>query len=96
MQDSRRSFIKKTSLAAGAIVTAPMISYGRSSILGANDRINFAVLGIRSRGNAHRDSIAANKNAVVKTICDVDDRYFAAFSDKVVEQFGKKPIWEKD
>lgn len=96
MQDSRRNFIKKTSLAAGAIAAAPMISYGKNSILGANDRVNFAVLGIRSRGHAHRDSIASCKNAHVKTICDVDDRYFPEFSSKVEEQFGKKPKWEKD
>ncbi|MEX0987237.1 MAG: Gfo/Idh/MocA family oxidoreductase [Bacteroidales bacterium] len=96
MQDTRRNFIRKTSLAAGALAAAPLISYGRNSILGANDRINFAVLGIRSRGQAHRDSILVHKNTVVKTICDVDDRYFGDYSAKVEEKSGKKPIWEKD
>lgn len=96
MQDSRRNFIKKTSLAAGAIAAAPLISYGRNSILGANERVTFAVIGLNGRGNAHRDSIAANENAVLKTICDVDNRYFEKFSARAVEQFGKKPLWEKD
>ena len=96
MQDSRRTFIKKTTLAAGALAVSPMISYGRHSILGANDRINFAVLGIRSRGKAHRDSIASCDNAFLKTICDVDDRYFADYSAEVEKKFGKKPTWEKD
>ncbi len=96
MQDSRRDFIRKSSIAAGALVTAPMISFGKNSILGANERVNFAVIGLRNRGNAHRNSIAACDNAMVKTICDVDDRYFADFSDRVEKQSGKKPVWEKD
>ena len=83
-------------MAAGAIAAAPMISYGRNSILGANDRVNFAVLGIRSRGQAHRESIAFNENTGLTTICDVDDRYFPQYSEAVEEKFGKKPKWEKD
>jgi predicted dehydrogenase len=96
MADTRRNFIRKTTLAAGAITAAPLISFGKHSILGANDRVNFAVLGIRSRGKEHGESIAANKNAFLKTLCDVDDRYFPEYSSRVEELFGKKPVWEKD
>ncbi len=96
MENSRRNFIKKTSIATGVLATTPLVSFGRSSILGANERVNFAILGLHGRGNDLRNSIAQNKNTMVKTICDVDDRQFPAFSEKVVEQFGKKPNWEKD
>ncbi len=42
---SRRDFIKNASLASAAIP------------FGANDRVNFAVIGIRSRGANHIDSL---------------------------------------
>lgn len=96
MDNSRRDFIKKTSIATGIIATTPLISFGRNRIMGANERVNFAILGLHGRGNDLRNSISQNKNTMVKTICDVDDRQFPAFSKKVVEQFGKKPEWEKD
>ena len=45
---SRRNFIKKTALGtAGMTVGWSASSYAR--IIGANDRINFAVIGINSR-----------------------------------------------
>lgn len=96
MNNTRRDFIRKTSLATGALAAAPLISYGRNSILGSNERVNFAILGLHGRGKELRNSIARNENAMVKTICDVDDRYFEKFSVEVEKQFGKKPVWEKD
>lgn len=96
MDNSRRDFIRKTSVATGVLAAAPLISYGRNSILGANERVNFAILGLHGRGRELRNSISNNENAMVKTICDVDDRNFAEFSAEVEKQFGKKPAWEKD
>ncbi|MDX1314867.1 MAG: Gfo/Idh/MocA family oxidoreductase [Eudoraea sp.] len=96
MNNSRRDFIKKTGMATGALAAVPLISYGRHSILGSNDRVNFAILGLHGRGKELRNSISRNENTMVKTICDVDDRYFEEFSAEVEKQFGKKPIWEKD
>mgnify|MGYP006288158375 CR=1 FL=1 len=46
MSTTRRTFIKNSALTASALAAAPMFSYGRDSILGANDRVNFAVLGV--------------------------------------------------
>ncbi|HEX9652194.1 MAG TPA: Gfo/Idh/MocA family oxidoreductase [bacterium] len=95
---SRREFLKTTfvtsaGLALGAAAFSSK-SYGR--ILGANDRVNFAVIGLHGRGNAHLSSIAACKNTLVTHICDVDRRELEVFSPKVVEKFSQKPAWEKD
>ena len=60
---SRRTFLN--GLAAGAAGTA-MASTARSygQILGANDRVNFAVNGLNGRGYAHLDALKNNdKNA---------------------------------
>jgi len=95
---SRRNFIKNTSLASAAIplgVSAlSAASYNR--IIGSNDRVNFAVLGLRSRGANHIDSILACKNAGVAYLCDVDKRYLEKQSDKVKTKTGSAPSLEKD
>src|SRR5689334_6552421 len=41
-------------------------------LAGANDRINVAVVGVRSRGRTHIDSFARQKGCAITTICDVD------------------------
>jgi predicted dehydrogenase len=75
---SRRSFIKTVAVgAAGAGMAAavPASSYGR--ILGANDRVRVAVVGIRGMGFGHIRSYAALDNVDVAALCDVDENLFA-------------------
>ena len=63
MQDMhRRNFI----LTAGATALATQTAAG------ANDRVNMAVVGIRSRGRDHADIYARQANSRVFAICDVD------------------------
>ncbi len=95
---SRREFIKSTSaatmgVAIGATALAPK-SYSR--IIGANDRINFAIIGLHGRGNGHLSAIAACKNTNVSHICDVDRRELDRFSADVLEKTGIIPVQEKD
>ena len=79
----RRDFIKKSLIGTAGITIGGMgfsaKSYG--SIMGANERITMAVIGIRGRGKAHISGWAAlkdNRNVVIKTICDVDESFFTA------------------
>lgn len=94
---SRRQFVRRTSLAAGAAAfTFPYI--GR--VLGANDRINIACIGVGGKGDS--DSNAATQcGGNIVAICDVDQRtlekkgqQFASakrFQDyrKLLDQMGK-------
>ena len=90
---SRRNFIKTAGAAsAGAVLgTAVFSKKSYSRIIGANDRIHFAIAGVRSRGNAHLSSIAALDNTLITHICDVDQRYIDKFSQKTEEYTGHKP-----
>jgi predicted dehydrogenase len=74
--NSRRDFIKKSSLAAtGLAFSFSAKSYG--NIIGANDRLNIAVAGINGRGRAHLSAVNdLNKKAQVIALCDVDTRTF--------------------
>ena len=74
---SRRKFLKKASLTTAGLSIGSSVLSAKSydRIIGANDRINFAVIGVRSRGGAHTDSISLCENATVSHLCDVDKRY---------------------
>ena len=72
----RRDFIKKSAVAsAGLAFSFSAKSYG--NILGANDRVNFAVIGLHGRGKAHIAAInALQKEVKIAAICDVDKNMF--------------------
>lgn len=98
---NRREFIKKSALGTAGIAIGGMGFSARSygSIQGANDRINIAVIGIRGQGGTHINSWIAlkdNRNVRLKTICDVDEQYYAEKSKIISEATGEKPVTEWD
>jgi len=76
-KNSRRRFlIRSAQTTAGIIAAGSPISKAASSVIGANERINVAVIGIRGQGRGHINDFAEMDNVRVKTICDVDERLF--------------------
>ena len=49
-----------------------------SRVLGANDRVVLASVGIRGQGNALKRGFATLKNVEIKTLCDIDANLFAS------------------
>ena len=94
-EKSRRDFIKKSALGTAGI-TLGMTASSYARILGSNDRVNFAVVGINSRGKALISSISDVKNTAITTVCDVDSRGIEASTENVNKRFGKKPKGVKD
>lgn len=70
---TRRNFVKHSAVAATAMAI-PASSYSR--IIGANERVNFAIAGLNSRGLAHILAASVVENAAVTAFCDVDPRVF--------------------
>lgn len=98
MKDNRRSFIKKAVLGTTGITlgTSGLAFSAKSykSIIGANDRINMSVIGVRGQGFGHLKrwaGMAEKDNVYVKTICDVDESLWAERVAAVHEIQGKKP-----
>ncbi len=57
---TRRQFMDSVAVGiAGAAVTATAKSYAQ--ILGANERVNFATMGLNGRGGANLSALNANK-----------------------------------
>ncbi len=94
----RRDFLKTSAIVSGGVILGAnsLTAKSYANIVGANERVNFAVAGLRSRGNAHRDAVKLSENGVVSHICEVDTRYVSKFSNKVKEQFGSDPKLVKD
>jgi predicted dehydrogenase len=93
---TRREFLDTLAVsAAGAAVSSTAKSYAQ--IVGANERVNFAVIGLNSRAYAHLSSLKANqKNACITHVCDVDTPILEKFAAKTQKSMGEAPKSEKD
>jgi len=93
---NRREFLDVLAVgAAGLAIRSSARSYGQ--ILGANSRLNFAVIGLNSRGYAHLSSLKANKqSACISHVCDVDSNTLKKFAAATQQAMGSAPATEKD
>jgi predicted dehydrogenase len=97
----RREFIRKSVLGSAGIAIGGMGFTPKSyaSIIGANERINVAVIGIRNQGSVHVNtwcSLKDTKNVMIKTLCDTDEQFFDSRSKIVYDKTGLKPLTEWD
>jgi predicted dehydrogenase len=79
---SRRDFTTRIGAAAaglavsgdllGAVSRQPSTARGAGRILGANDKVVLASIGVRGQGNALKRGFAQLKNVEIKTLCDID------------------------
>src|SRR6201987_2346870 len=93
---TRREFLEATAAsAAGLAMGTTAKSYQR--IAGANDRLNFAVIGLNGRAYAHLSSLKANRNAAhISHVCDVDSNILKKFADAEKREMGEPAAAEKD
>ena len=79
MDKTRRDFLKKSAIGATGIAIGGlgMTAKSYARIVGANSRMNFAVVGVNSRGGAHSAAISKDPRGVVSHICDVDTKVLA-------------------
>ena len=93
---TRREFLDTVAMGtAGVAVGSTAKSYAR--ILGANNRLNFAVIGLHSRAYAHLSALKANSNAVrITHVCDVDSNTLKKFAESVQQVMGYPAAAAKD
>ena len=93
---SRRNFVNGLAAGvAGSALASTAKSY--SQIIGANDRISFAINGLNGRGHAHLSALKNNsRTARVAYICDVDARIRAKFAADAQQVLGYAPKAEAD
>jgi predicted dehydrogenase len=93
---SRREFLDSMALSvAGVLAGTTAKSYAR--ILGANDRLNFAIVGLNGRGYAHLSSLKKNQaTARVSHVCDVENNILHKFSESAQHELGYAPAAVRD
>jgi predicted dehydrogenase len=93
---TRRTLLKNMAAGtAGTALAATAKSYAR--IAGANERLNFAVIGLNSRGYAHLAGLRANREeARVACVCDVESNILRKFADTTQRTLGYAPDTQKD
>ena len=100
MKNSRRYFIKTAGTAATAITFGGILpGFGARSyrnIIGANEKIMVACMGVNSRGLAVGTNFASQKNFEVLHVCDVDSRAADKCINAVDKAQKKKPIATPD
>ena len=101
MSSNRREFLKKMSAgAAGVAVGGTALgmsakSYG--NIIGANDKLNIAIMGLGRRLGAFPPAFAQKENNVeLKYLCDVMEHQRERAAQRVSKQIGYTPKLEND
>lgn len=88
MNNSRRAFLKTTSVAAAGITVVPNIAVSGLGHRAPSDKLNIAGVGIGGKG--HPNLVAMNSENIV-ALCDVDWKY----AEKCFTEFPKaKRYWD--
>jgi predicted dehydrogenase len=93
---TRREFLDTLAVgAAGLAIGSTAKSYGQ--IMGSNDRLNFAVIGLNGRAYAHLSALKANKStARIAYVCDVDTNILKKFAAATEKEMGEAPATDQD
>jgi predicted dehydrogenase len=93
---TRREFLDTLAIGtAGLAIGATAKSYAQ--ILGSNERLNFAVIGLNGRAYAHLSALKSNSDAArITHVCDVESNILEKFAGNVQKQMGYSAATEKD
>ena len=93
---TRRKFLDALAVGAGGLaIGSTAKSYAQ--ILGANDRLSFAVIGLNGRAYAHLASLKANEKAArISHVCDVESNILNKFAEASQHELGYSSATEKD
>ena len=93
---TRREFLDALAVSAATLAVGTTARSYRQ-ILGSNDRLNFAVIGLNGRAYAHLSALKANRSAArISHVCDVDGNILRKFADKVQQEMDETAATEKD
>ena len=99
---TRRDFLRQAFAAAATMTAASVLpgfatsSSSQARVVGANDRVRLAVLGVNSRGRALASGFAKMENCEIACVCDVDQKALATCQADIQNLTGKTPRGETD
>src|SRR5438093_9805862 len=75
--EKRRDFIRKMAITSAGFTLGSNALFSAKSyrnIIGANERIHVAIIGLNGRGGSMAKTFADQKNLEIACVCDVDSR----------------------
>jgi len=98
MKNSRRSFLKQSSLAVAGVSTAAFAPQHimASHIIGANEKVRVGVVGCKGMGFSNLKAHLKLDNVECAALCDVDGQVLEQRTAEVEEMTGKRPLNYKD
>ena len=87
--NSRRDFIKKTSVVGAGISLFPSLSFGNTK--NNNQKIKVGFIGVGLRGTKHLDNILLRDDVLVTAICDIDSARINIALKKIKDSEQEKP-----
>ena len=87
----RRDFLNQSTKALVGVTALSSVN-----VLGSNDKITVAVMGVRGRGRALAAEFAQRSDVEVAAVCDIDDSVFDRAIKGVTDQQKRAPRIEKD
>ncbi len=92
---TRREFLKQAAVAGAALGLSETMkavpTTASPKVIGANDKIRMAVIGVHNRGKAIAMNTAKIPSADVAVICDCDSSVIPSAQDAVEKNCGKRP-----
>ncbi|TZF81426.1 gfo/Idh/MocA family oxidoreductase [Pedobacter sp. BS3] len=99
-ENTRRDFIKKAIIGGAAVsfggVLPGFSAKSYAGILGANDRIKVAMMGVNARGLALANNFSSQPNCEIVYVCDVDSRAADRCIGQVEKRQNKRPKAQPD
>ena len=93
---TRREFLDALAVGAATLAVGTTARSYRQ-ILGSNDRLNFAVIGLNGRAYAHLSALKANRSAArISHVCDVDGNTLRKFAGRVQQEMDETAATDKD
>lgn len=87
--EKRRDFIRKMAVTSASLMVGNklmgMSAKSYRNIIGANDRIHMAIVGVNGRGTSMAATFTKQKNTEIACICDVDTRVWGKALKSVAE-----------
>jgi len=93
--NSRRDFVKKTTLIGAGLTLAPGLTY--SAVNAPSNKLNVGLIGVGLRGTNHLTNLLQRKDVAVTSICDIDPARITIAKDHISKSGQPTPkIFGKD
>lgn len=86
--NSRRDFIKKTSVTVAGLSILPSISFGKNS---SKSILNVGLIGVGLRGENHLKNLLLREDVAITAICDIDPARITIAKQHIKEKGFKEP-----